>query len=137
LVSVFVLLLSLFLSVAFISFKENVAKGEESEFTWSVGEPFPTTDGHKIFPPSGPSPLALIDAPHWYAGSVCTWSTNHTARSISNTITIPYSQPRSDEFYYVLLSAWDNAGSYDQIGFSDYYGTWGLVYSWTTGPGTI
>jgi hypothetical protein len=42
--------------------------------------------------------------------------------------------PRSDEFYYVLLSAWDSAGSYDQIGFSDTYGVWGLTYAWTTGP---
>jgi hypothetical protein len=50
------------------------------------------------------------------------------------TITIPYTLPRTDEFYYVLLSVWDSAGSYDQIGFSNFYGTWGLVYSWTTGP---
>jgi hypothetical protein len=50
------------------------------------------------------------------------------------TITIPSSAPRSDEFYYLLLSAWDNNGSYDQIGFSNFYGTWALTYSWSTGP---
>jgi hypothetical protein len=48
-------------------------------------------------------------------------------------IVVPTSAPGSDEFYYVLLSAWDSAGSYDQIGFSDDYGTWGLAYSWTSG----
>jgi parallel beta-helix repeat protein len=46
---------------------------------------------------------------------------------------VPYSAPRSDEFYYVLLSAWTDTGSYVQIGFSDDYGTWGLTYSWTSG----
>jgi hypothetical protein len=47
---------------------------------------------------------------------------------------VPNSAPLSDEFYYVLLAAWDSAGSYDQIGFSNSYGTWGLTYSWTSGP---
>jgi outer membrane protein assembly factor BamB len=50
------------------------------------------------------------------------------------SITVPSSAPRSDEFYYVILSAWDNNGSYNQIGFADDYGIWGLSYSWTTGP---
>jgi hypothetical protein len=36
--------------------------------------------------------------------------------------------------YYVVLSAWDSNGSYDQLGLSNYYGSWGLLYSWTTGP---
>jgi hypothetical protein len=47
---------------------------------------------------------------------------------------VPASQPRSDEFYYVLLSVWDSAESYDQIGFADAWGVWGLAYSWTSGP---
>ncbi|HMF33798.1 MAG TPA: hypothetical protein VKK79_20400 [Candidatus Lokiarchaeia archaeon] len=34
----------------------------------------------------------------------------------------------------MLLSAFDNNGSYDQIGFSANQGTWALAYSWTTGP---
>jgi hypothetical protein len=42
--------------------------------------------------------------------------------------------PDSSEFYYVLLSIWDKAGSYDQIGFTDDFGVWGLAYSWTSGP---
>jgi hypothetical protein len=34
-----------------------------------------------------------------------------------------------------MLSAFDNNGSYDQIGFDTYYnGVWGLTYTWTTGP---
>ena len=46
------------------------------------------------------------------------------------------SLPRSDEYYYVLASAWDNKGSYDQIGFADDSGRWGLSYSWSSGPCT-
>jgi hypothetical protein len=42
----------------------------------------------------------------------------------------------STEFYYVLLSIWDNAGSYDQVGFAGDYGVWGLTMSYTTGPCT-
>jgi hypothetical protein len=49
---------------------------------------------------------------------------------------VPSNNPKSDEFYYVLASIWDNAGSYDQIGFADDFGIWGLTYSWTSGPCT-
>ncbi len=134
LIIVFVLFPAAFLSVASISSNKNTAESEKSECTWSIGGTFPTADGHNIFPPLGPSLSAYPGAPLWYAGSACTWFTNHSAQTIGMTITIPYSTPRSDEFYYVLLSAWDSAGSYDQIGFSNNYGTWGLTYSWTTGP---
>jgi len=134
LVSVFVLLLSSFLSVTSISPNEIIAESEKSEYYWSVGDTFPIVDGHNIFPPLGPFLSVSSEASPWYAGSVCTWASNHSARTIGMTIRIPYSAPRSDEFYYVLLSAWDSAGSYDQIGFSNCYGTWGLTYSWTTGP---
>jgi hypothetical protein len=34
----------------------------------------------------------------------------------------------------VLASVWDNSGSYDQVGFSNDYGVWGLTTSYTTGP---
>jgi hypothetical protein len=34
--------------------------------------------------------------------------------------------------YFALLSVWDNAGSYDQIGLSNYYGSWGVGYSTST-----
>jgi hypothetical protein len=52
------------------------------------------------------------------------------------TITTPSATPLASEFYYVLLSAWGNAASYDQIGFAAYSGHWGLTYSWTTGKTT-
>jgi hypothetical protein len=71
----------------------------------------------------------------WYAGSVYpSWLPTQDASEIYVSITVPSSAPRSDEFYYLLLSAWDSNGSYDQIGFSNFYGTWELAYSWTTGP---
>ena len=105
-------------------FHEVAPEGEENEFSWSDGTPFPVVDGHKIYPPA----TQLL----WYAGSVCSRSLG-PARSISVSIRVPYSVPKSDEFYYILLSDWDSNGSYNQIGFSNYYGTWGLTYSWTSG----
>jgi hypothetical protein len=44
--------------------------------------------------------------------------------------------PDLREFYYVILSIWDSTGSYDQIGFANDYGIWGLAWSFTTGPCT-
>jgi hypothetical protein len=134
LVSVIVLLLSSSLNVTFTGSNQNVAKSAKSEYYWSIGDTFPMVDGHKIFPPTGPTISKTSGAPLWYAGSVSSWVSNRSARTIGMTIRIPYSTPRPDEFYYVLLSAFDSAGSYDQIGFSNDYGTWGLAYSWTTGP---
>jgi hypothetical protein len=103
------------------------------ELSWTRGEPFPVVDGVTIFPTLAPSDPSY--STHWYAGSIYPWYLfAQNAQTISTSITVPYSAPSSDEFYYVLLSAWDDAGSYDQIGFSDSYGTWGLTYSWTSGP---
>ncbi len=105
------------------------------ELTWTSGEEFPVVDGRTIFPtlapPISPPPEYMT---HWYAGSVYpSGLPTQNAQTVYMRIKVPYSQPKSDEFYYVLLSAWDSAGSYDQIGFSNNYGTWGLTYSWTSG----
>ncbi len=55
-----------------------------------------------------------------------------TTQYLSTFIRTPNGEPGSDEFYYVLLSCFDNYASYDQIGFSADYGHWGLTWSWTT-----
>lgn len=89
-------------------------------------------------PRSIPPPLARSSEPPtsyyagWYAGGVYSGSSGH-AQLIQMSIVIPYADPNANEFYYVLLSAWDSAGSYDQLGFSNTWGTWGLTYSWTSG----
>jgi hypothetical protein len=85
-----------------------------------------------------PSPQLASDNPlsymtHWYAGS--SFIGKHAnASELLTSLATPSTSPRSDEFYYVLASIWDNNGSYDQIGYSDDYGVWGLTYSWTSGP---
>jgi hypothetical protein len=104
------------------------------ELSWTEGEPFPVVDGRVMFPALHPSELTPPNYnAHWYAGSVYPQSlAPQNASTISMSITVPSSAPRSDEFYYVVLSAWDNNGSYNQIGFSDSWGIWGLTYSWST-----
>lgn len=69
---------------------------------------------------------------HWYKGSVSPWYLNpSTTTYLSVDIKTPNGLPGNGEFYYVLLSCIDSAGSYDQIGFSADYGHWGLTWSWT------
>ena len=107
--------------------------------SWTQGQSFPVVSGRTIYPTLAPpvSASASVSPPeystHWYAGSDYQGS-SETAQTINVTIRVPYSAPLSDEFYYVILSAWDSNGSYDQLGFSNTYGTWGLSYSWTSGP---
>ena len=107
--------------------------------SWIQGQSFPVVSGRTIYPTLAPpiSASASVSPPeystHWYAGSDYQGS-SETAQTINVTIRVPYSAPLSDEFYYVILSAWDSNGSYDQLGFSNTYGTWGLSYSWTSGP---
>ena len=71
-------------------------------------------------------------AGHFYAGTVYGAATRNVS-SLAVTLAIPDDFPQGPpDFYYVLLSAWDTAGSYDQIGFTDDQGIWGLAYSTTT-----
>jgi hypothetical protein len=69
---------------------------------------------------------------HWYAGSL---SKPHlpfwVAGRLQVTINTPNGYPGVDEFYYILLSCFDNVGSYNQIGFAAINGHWGLTWSWT------
>ncbi|MFI5419195.1 MAG: hypothetical protein ACHQ2Y_09945 [Candidatus Lutacidiplasmatales archaeon] len=68
---------------------------------------------------------------HWYAGAQYS-GPNRTASQLSVRVQLPDAVPSSTEFYYVLLSAWDSAGSYDQVGFSNDLGVWGWTTSFTT-----
>jgi hypothetical protein len=133
LIFVFFFLQSSFLSVNAFGSNETLAESG-LDYCWSFGDSFPMVDGQCIFPPFIPLSAVSPNEPLWYAGSLCTWNTNHTAQTVGVTLTTPNSAPRSDEFYYVLLSVFDSAGSYDQIGFSNNHGSWGLTNSWTTGP---
>jgi hypothetical protein len=104
------------------------------ELSWTSGESFPRFKGSTVFPAIVASEAPPSFDAHWYAGSIYpTDAPPRRARIVSTRIEVPSSSPKSDEFYYVLLSAWDSAGSYDQIGFSNSYGVWGLTYCWTSG----
>jgi len=85
--------------------------------------------------PTHPTALAASSAPsfsgHFYAGVWYTGSST-TATTLRVNLQIPDDTPQSGDFYYVILSVWDNAGSYDQVGFTNDYGTWGIAYSTTS-----
>lgn len=93
-------------------------------------------------PGSPPHPFAIPVTSHpsynghYYAGSFFS-GPSATATGLGVTIGVPDDSPGAgNSFYYVLLSAWDDAGSYDQIGFTDYYGSWEIAYS-TSSPLTV
>ena len=69
-------------------------------------------------------------AGHYYAGSVYSGVPVNSTQ-LSATIHVPQDAPQIADFYYVLLSVWDDAGSYDQIGFANAFGVWGFTYSAT------
>jgi YVTN family beta-propeller protein len=68
---------------------------------------------------------------HYYAGSEYN-GPGKGVKDVQVALQVPNGTPDGASFYYVLLSVWDNAGSYDQLGFSDDYGTWGVTYSTTS-----
>jgi|GEM_PF-3986863 len=69
---------------------------------------------------------------HWYAGAVWASSNQVTSTKLTTEIKIPSELPPSGDFYYVLVSVFDNGGSYDQLGISADFGVWGLTYSYTS-----
>ena len=100
----------------------------------------PSAGGSLEMPSQGsPRPFAIpANSPaayngHYWAGSLYTGAAA-IATDMRVEIQVPDDVPQAD-FYYVLLSVWDNAGSYDQVGFTNDYGTWGVAYS-TTSPVT-
>jgi hypothetical protein len=99
----------------------------------------PAASGSYQAPRSMTSPLTPLPGPgaysathHWYAGGVYSGSSG-SATVVTSQIKIPIGKLPATQFYYVILSIWDNTGSYDQIGFTNDYGAWGLAYSYTTG----
>jgi len=82
-------------------------------------------------PGSAPPPTVRS---HWYAGGVISPSIGtFQAHTVSTQLTVPEANISSEtnQFYYVLLSVWDNTGSYDQIGMANAFGVWGFTYSFT------
>ena len=65
---------------------------------------------------------------HWYAGSQ-SHGIGADACVAVTAVSTPSGLPRSGDFYYVLLSVFDNTGSYDQVGFTADHGVWRLTYS--------
>ncbi len=99
------------------------------------GGVFTASSGDQGNPPH-PTPPQLAPPPyagHYYTGIYYS-APNQTAHDLSADIQVPDDVPQggSSNFYYVLLSVWDSAGSYDQIGFANAYGTWGVAYSTTS-----
>jgi large repetitive protein len=68
---------------------------------------------------------------HYYAGAEYA-AGNISATNISVDILVPQDNPQPRDFYYVLDSVWDNAGSYDQLGLASNNGTWQVTYSTAT-----
>lgn len=114
----------------------SVGIGDGRTFVWTSGQPYPEVNGKPVPPPMAPrlnAPAPAAAGGHWYAGSVYNGTATNTSW-VFTEISIPSaSAPDASEFYYVILSVWDNNGSYDQIGFTDDYGSWGLAWSYTTG----
>jgi YVTN family beta-propeller protein len=85
--------------------------------------------------PPHPNPIPVRRPPtfsgHYYAGGEYTGRAEH-GKAIQVELRVPNDSANSSSFYYVILSAWDNAGSYDQVGFAADFGTWGLAYSTTS-----
>ena len=82
-------------------------------------------------PVTGSASGPRVYSSHWWSGTDYSGLARNTTQA-KVTLKIPDAVPSSSEFYYVLLSAWDNAGSYDQIGISNDYGTWGWTWSYTS-----
>jgi hypothetical protein len=123
------------------AFGVSTSLTKSSLLSWHAGMPFPTASGATLYPPTPPNSAYNPQNPngglksyptHWYAGSLFT-GPKDTPTLMLTALSIPANLPKSNEFYYVLLSAWDNTGSYDQVGFSDDYGVWGMTFSTTTG----
>ncbi|MCI4358040.1 MAG: hypothetical protein L3J95_01280 [Thermoplasmata archaeon] len=99
---------------------------------------------HAVRSPSAPQPgssTRVLTSPspfgragfsgHYYAGTEYTGSKT-TATDLGVNLLVPQDVPQIQDFYYVLMSVWDNASSYDQIGFANSNGVWGVAFSTTT-----
>ncbi len=75
----------------------------------------------------------------WYIDGSVYDGPSENVTSVSVTVTVPDDVPEghSWDFYYELLSVWDSAGSYDQIGFDNLFGSWDAVYGYTAPCATV
>lgn len=67
----------------------------------------------------------------WTQGATSNQPGYTPAREVQTTITTPNDYPRSSDFYYLYLSVYDSANSYDQIGIVGWHGAWLFGYSYT------
>lgn len=102
----------------------------------------PGSRAAELGPPPAAAPILARDpgpsdtTSHWWEGAEYS-GTATTTTSMSVMIATPDDVPDdTSNFYYVLISAWDNAGSYDQIGYAADNGQWGTTFSWTDDPGS-
>jgi len=70
---------------------------------------------------------------HYYAGGAYS-GVRLISPTVAVNLQVPADRPEGGDanFYYVILSVWDNAGSYDQLGFANDYGSWEIAYSTTS-----
>lgn len=85
---------------------------------------------HPTPPVRGFSPPTSYNG-HYYAGNVFSGA-NFSSTQVSAWLGVPSDVPNPNDFYYVILSVWDDAGSYDQVGISNANGDWGIAYSTTS-----
>jgi hypothetical protein len=77
-------------------------------------------------------PPPVVSGGGWYAGVADRAEGVGFGLSLCTNLQVPSTDPPSSDGYYVLLSCFDSAGSYDQIGMSAWAGNWWLLWSWTT-----
>ncbi|MCW6159301.1 MAG: Hint domain-containing protein [Thermoplasmatales archaeon] len=106
-----------------------------STSTYNGKLPPPTM--HRVSVPNS-NGLSSLSPPPGYSSNIAyvegaSWTGSTTLNQVQVTIMTPESNSGSKDFYYVILSIWDNSNAYDQIGFSGDYGSWGLTWSvgWT------
>ena len=96
----------------------------------------PARTAHPIGPVRVGSAGAPVVSSSWVSGSVIRPKAGTlAAREVSVFLKVPDATPSTDSYYNVFMSAWDNAESYDEIGFSDDYGVWGFAYVYTSACG--
>ena len=108
----------------------SLATGDHQDSFRTVGTRGPASRPPSVglLPRAAPRASAASLSGLFYAGAVYAGEpANATALAVD--LRVPDDLPQNSDFYYVLLSVWDTAGSYDQIGFANDYGAWGLAFS--------
>lgn len=75
----------------------------------------------------------------WWSGAQYSGA-QYLVHSVSCHVVLPNCYDLSSELYYVLLSVWDDgsnansyyASSYDQLGLASNFGSWNVIWSYTT-----